>query len=97
MALLSIDKGSLNILRVVRLRARGSGTLILLARPEDLQTTQTLVALTLSAAPGQDLTRQCNFTNEKVSVSFGTNEVDGFMTVDRVDEFGKKMFAARPQ
>src|ERR1035437_9057792 len=97
MALLSIDKGSLNILRVVRLRARGSGTLILLARPEDLQTTQTLVALTLSAAPGQDLTRQCNFTNEKVSVSFGTNAVDEFMTVDRVDEFGKKMFAARPQ
>ena len=101
MYLASADKGSLNILRAVRVRAKANtstpSNLILLARPEDMQTTVTLPPLPMTQFPGQDLTRQCNFTNEKVSVSFGTNAVDEGMEVDRVDLYTKKMFKARPQ
>lgn len=101
MALLTSDKGALNILRAIRVRGESNsantGNLILLVRPEDLQTTTTLPTLPLVQAPGADLTRQCNVTNEKVSVSFGTNAVDEGMKIDRVDLFLKKMFAARPQ
>lgn len=101
MFLASVDKGSLNVLRAIRIRAKSNSStpsnLILLTRPEDLQTTTTLPPLPMSQFPGQDLTRQCNFTNEKVAVSFGTNEVDEGMQVDRVDLYSKKLFKARPQ
>lgn len=101
MALLTPDKGSLNILRAIRVRAKSISStpsnLILITRPEDMQTSTTLPVLPMSQFPGQDLTRQCNFTNEKVSVQFGTNAIDEGVAVDRVDLYTKKMFKSRPQ
>lgn len=95
-ALLTAEVGSLNVMRAVRFRARGSGNLIIKIRPEDLQTTLIPPPIALGANPGRDYLRQVNTMNEKFSVSFGTDGLTDKMEVDRLDEFIKPLYGDRP-
>lgn len=95
-ALLTAKVGSINVLRALRFRARGNGSLILKVRPEDMQTTTTLPPIALANRPERDYLRQLNFQNEKFSVEFGTDAVDHYMEVDRLDEFAMPLFGERP-
>lgn len=95
--LASATTGSINLFRHIRMRAVGSGQLVLLLDAEDFNNAdeQTPTPFSLTAAPGKDFDRQINFMREKMSIAFGTGAflsapVPGeVFTVERVDLFIK--------
>lgn len=92
-----VSKGSMNLYRALRFRARGVGNLEISLWPEDLVTASVQTALALTSAPGKDYLRQINFTDEKMSVQIGNGINAGDrIIVDRVDIFGKEHYLARP-
>lgn len=94
--LASHSQGGLNLLREVRLRVKGPGTLTQSISPEDLQSSVSLPSIVLGATPGQDFLTQANFMNEKYSITLGTNAIADRFTVQRIDLYGKSRFMARP-
>ncbi len=93
----TVDPGSINLFRAIRVRALGSGNMEQSIFPQDLGAETALMNIALSAGPGKDWLTQINFMNEKMSylVSNG-NQPGDTITVQRVDLFAKKKFGARP-
>ena len=93
----TVERGTINLFRAIRLRALGIGNIEQTIYPEDLQNPVDLPDLMLSALPGKDYLSQINFMNEKMSVLISNGENPGDqITVQRVDLFAKRKFAARP-
>jgi hypothetical protein len=80
-----------------RIRVKGVGILDIVITGEDAVLTQFPSSLLLSPAPGRDLFRGFNFTNEKVSVKFG---VDGFgekFRMTKYNLYGSVEWETRPE
>jgi hypothetical protein len=97
--LATVQQGAINLFRALRFRARGNGTMSVRLNSEDFSTAlqQTPNSLTIPLNPAQEYVRQINFMNEKLTVQVSNANIDEQMTVDRIDIFAKRIFAARPQ
>ena len=93
----TVDRGSVNIFRAVRVRALGSGNMDQSIFPQDLGTETTLMSIPLTTTPGKDWLTQINLMNEKMSYLVSNGDQPGdTITVQRVDLFAKKKYGARP-
>lgn len=95
----TVEKGAVNIFRALRIRARGVGTLEMRLNSEDFDASlgEAPADFTVPLNPAQDLLRQTNFMNEKMSVQLRCAGLDERMQVDRIDIWAKRIFMARPQ
>lgn len=97
------DTGSVNIFRNIRARATGSGLIQLTLNAQDFNPTflKQPPKLLLSETNAQDIDRQINFMNEKMSVTFGVDPVNGTpgdtWALERLDIFAARKFQMRPQ
>jgi len=93
----AFELGKVNLFRVMRFRARGSGSLYLTLFSEDLQNSFTVTPVPLVQFPAKDYLREINYKNEKMSIVLanGPNPTD-VITIQRVDIYGKRFAYARP-
>ena len=91
-ALLDYEKGSLNIFRA--LRFRGEGQLINVSIGSmDAQNVQPVNSFYMKIKPGQEYTRQINYTAEQISIKILSQS---YINFSRIDCFGKMQFNSRP-
>ena len=97
MYLMPMEEGMVNLYRVIRARARGTGSLTMALWKEDLQTPVGVLPIPIVMQPGKDYLREINFANEKMSITLANSSgVNDSITVDRIDVFGKRFAYARP-
>jgi hypothetical protein len=88
--------GALNIFRFIRARAIFKDSLSITLYSQDGAFTQSVLGFNIPYVPGRDLTREFNFMNEKCAVQICCNALNGGMTLQRVDIYGKVRFNMRP-
>lgn len=80
-----------------KIRAIGSGTLLLNATDEDGGKSITIPPLTLAASPGRPLFREFNYSAERMSLKVEVNNSDDWFTITRIAVFVNKEAEERPQ
>lgn len=91
------DDGNIYHFTGIRLRAKGSGALDILVEGLDGVETITPSSLTLTAAPGRELFRGFNFSNERCSVKFSINGSGENFTITKVVLYSKILWQSRAQ
>lgn len=81
----------------VRLRIKGSGTLLITLSGLDNVQTATVPSLVLSASPGKPVFRGFNFTSERCSVKLRTNGASEWFVMTHFSLFYKKLWETRPE
>lgn len=81
----------------VRLRVKGSGSLLITLSDLDDAQTATIPSLTLSAAPGRPLFRGFNFQSERCSVKLETNGAGDWFRMTSFHLFYKILWLMRPE
>lgn len=80
----------------IRLRLRGSGTLLITLTGEDEVLTLSPTSITSLALPGRALIRKFNFANERMSVKLEVNSAGDWFNVARLVSYANEQFAERP-
>lgn len=81
----------------LKIRAAGSGTLILGLTGEDESGAVIPASLSLSSAPAKALLRKFNYSNERCSVKFEVNSPGDYFVISRLVLYMNEEFAERPQ
>jgi len=90
------DDGKLWQVGGIRARVKGSGVLQMSLKDPDAAQTVNLASLTLSAAPGMELARQCNFTHERSSLTITMTSIDEYFILTKMVEFVQPVWGERP-
>ncbi len=80
----------------VRIRARGSGNLIITLTGEDEVLSLSPAVMTNSALPGRPLYRKFNFDGERISIKLEVDSAGDWFNINRVIAFANEEFAERP-
>ena len=91
-----LSYGGYGFFNMMRFRVIGVGQLLLNIKGYDRLIPQDLTPFTLSLTPGQDLSRKMIFTNERMSIRFGTNAICDKFMVQRIEVFGSQAWQERP-
>jgi hypothetical protein len=94
---LTIDPGAMNIFRFLRARVTKSvGNLKVTLKSSDGVTFQTPPSIPITTIPNAEVSRQINFTSEKMVVRLETNSSTDSFTLQRLDIHGKVKWQSRP-
>lgn len=89
--------GGVGCFKLLHFRSWGVGRLNITLTGEDGVLSTVPPYLTLSAAPGRELDRQINFTNEKLHIRIANgNSLNDYMIIDRLDVHGLQLWPIRP-
>lgn len=80
----------------MKLRVKGTGSLQISLFGEDDVATAILSPITISASPGSEYDRLCNFINEKCSIKFRVNQFGESYVFSQVILFAKALWLRRP-
>ena len=88
--------GALNIFRFLRARLPYQDNISINLYAQDGALIRNIPGFNVPYQPGRDLTREFNFMDEKCEVQLCCNAMNGGMTLQRLDVFGKARFNMRP-
>lgn len=93
------DDESSNIIHfgIIRLRATGAGKLRPTFIGYDDQQSEVLLPLTMSSAPGKELTRTANFKGQRARLRLETNKIHDYAKIDKIILFTKQLWTSYPQ
>jgi len=80
----------------IQFRVTGAGNLLITINGQDGVLPATINPLALSTAPGRDLFRLLNLTNEKMAVQIGTNAVNHGWYLNRIIVHAQEIWEERP-
>jgi len=95
-ALFDITTGYIEQFRFFRARVTGSGTLQIQLADEDGNNVVNPPSFTLAASPSKDLMRHINYLAERMSVKLTMATLNGAMTVNRIEVWGKSRYQMLP-
>jgi hypothetical protein len=96
-ALMNLLDGYVHQYAALRVRVKGSGTLLQYLYSEDDVSNSQLVSVTLAAAPGKEYMTSANFTNEKAAVKLRVNTINHHFELHNFILYAQAMWATRPQ
>ena len=94
--LIGEDNESVDHFALLRLRARGSGNLLITLYGEDEVLSLSPTPLVLTALPGKSISRKINFVNERCSIKLEVNSADDWFNISRLILFANEQFLERP-
>lgn len=96
MASISAGEGFINHYGFVRLRVTGSGNLKMRLLSLSETKTKTLTPLTMTSSTDKEITKKCNFTQQRAQLEIKTTEIDETFVISRIIVFIKPVAEAYP-